>query len=791
MAITITKFIAFVQSSVAKNPLLRPMIVFLIVLYGHQLLAQTADSLFQDLPSVEIVATTPLAGSSLDRNNVPSTIQSISAKQLRQQGTMNFTDVLNEKLGSVHLNFANGNSLQPDLNYRGFTASPVLGISQGVAVFQDGVRLNESFGNVVNWDVIPTFALENVELMSGSNPIFGLNALGGALSLRTKSGFSSPEKMISIEGGSFGRLHTTAEMGGNNGKLGYYIGGDFFRETGWRDFSPSRVGRAFGKMSWISGKNTVHISGTVAQSQLHGNGPAPVELLKTNRRAIFSHPDITENQLNQLNAQWTRDLSKNWQLQTVAYGKWMNNRTLNGDVSPYVACNAGQYKGFLCEEPEKKPDGTLIWTPILDANNQPIRATDANNSAIINSTNTRQLTFGATAQLTSNTRFFNKSNHFTLGLSLDAGNAQFGSNVELGKITPTRGTEGSKTYNKEAEVDLKFEAKHLNLYFLESLSVIDSVYLQISGQLQQSNIQLKDQLGDALNGEHHYLRFNPALGFVWKTPQNVAIYGNYSVSARTPTPVELTCADPAAPCRLPNAFLSDPPLKQAVAQTAEMGARFHQKNMEATATFFRTLVQDDIYFISAGASRNTGYFSNIGNTLRTGVELGYQYHQKNWNIYSNYTFLHATFQESFTIHSPFHPEANDGEIEVKKGNRLPLIPQHIAKMGVTYHFSPNNRIVWLFGTQILMNGSQYVRGDESNTLEKIKGYMVGNLFASCRISPKITLATRIENIWNQQYETFGLLGSANRLPAFEKFNQPFFLTPGAPLAVSVSAKFFL
>jgi iron complex outermembrane recepter protein len=790
MAIKITKFIAFVQSSAAKHPLLRQMIVFLIGLYGHSLLAQSTDSLFQNLQSVEIIATTPLAGSGLDRSNVPAIIQSINAKQLQQNGT-NFTDCLNQQLGSVHLNYAGGNALQPELNYRGFTASPILGISQGVAVFQDGMRLNEAFGNIVNWDIIPTFALENVELMSGSNPVFGLNALGGALSLRTKSGFSSPEKIISIEGGSFGKLHAIAQIGGNHGKLGYYLGGDLFRETGWRDFSPSKVGRAFTKLTWMLGENTLHLSGTFAQSQLHGNGPAPVDLLKINRRAIFTHPDRTENQLNQLNAQWSRPLGEKWQLQTVVYTKWMNNHTFNGDETPYVICKTGTLAGLLCETPEVAPDGTLKWEALLDKNNQPIRATDAVSSAINNRTNTRQLTFGSTTQFSSSQHILNKNNHFIAGLSFDGSNARFGSSVELAKLTNTRGTEGSGIYNIEEAVDLQFHATNTSLYFLESFSLMDSLIVQASGQLQHATIVLEDQLGDDLNGEHAYLRFNPSLGFVWKTLQNVAIYGNYSVAARTPTPVELTCADPDAPCRLPNAFLSDPPLKQAVARTTEIGARFQRKKIAVTATFFQTLVQDDIYFISAGASRNSGYFSNIGNTLRSGIELGYEFHQKNWDMYGNYTFLSATFQEHFTINSPFHPIAKQGEIEVNKGNSLPLVPKHIAKIGATYHFSSNNGIFWQFGTQILMNGSQVVRGDENNSLEKVNGYMVGNIFASCRISPKIMFSTRITNIWNQQYETFGLLGSANTLPTFEKFTQPYFLTPGAPLAVSVSAKFFL
>lgn len=361
MTIAKSCFTSFVLSSVITNTRLWQVIVFLLVNTVRSQAQNNIDSLSQNLPSVEIVATTPISGSSLNRNNVPATIQCISTKKLREQNSLTFTEFLNANLSSLHLNYPSGNILQSDLNYRGFTASPILGISQGMAVFQDGVQLNELFGNVVNWDVIPTFAIDNVELVAGSNPVFGLNALGGALSLRTKSGFSAPEKRISIDGGSFGRVHTTAEMGGNNGKLGYYVGGDFFREDGWRYFSPSQAGRFFSKGTWQSGENTVHTSFSFAKSQLHGNGPAPIDLLNINRKEVYTHPDITENQLAQLNVQWSRHLQNQWHLQTVAYSKWMNTHTFNGDETPYVTCPTGQFAGFLCEEPEENADGSIAW----------------------------------------------------------------------------------------------------------------------------------------------------------------------------------------------------------------------------------------------------------------------------------------------------------------------------------------------------------------------------------------------------------------------------------------------
>ena len=58
-------------------------------------------------------------------------------------------------------------------------------------MFQDGVRINEPFGDGVNWDLIPNPAIATITLMPGSNPVFGLNTLGGAISITTKNGSTS------------------------------------------------------------------------------------------------------------------------------------------------------------------------------------------------------------------------------------------------------------------------------------------------------------------------------------------------------------------------------------------------------------------------------------------------------------------------------------------------------------------------------------------------------------------------------------------------------------------------
>lgn len=52
-------------------------------------------------------------------------------------------------LAGVVANPAQNNPWQPDIAFRGFTASPLMGAPQGLSVFLDGVRVNEAFGDTV------------------------------------------------------------------------------------------------------------------------------------------------------------------------------------------------------------------------------------------------------------------------------------------------------------------------------------------------------------------------------------------------------------------------------------------------------------------------------------------------------------------------------------------------------------------------------------------------------------------------------------------------------------------
>jgi outer membrane receptor protein involved in Fe transport len=215
---------------------------------------------------------------------VASNVQFATAEDLRAARALDLADFMRRNLASVFVNEAQSNPLQPDVQYRGFVGSPLLGLPQGLAVFQDGVRINEPFGDTVNWALIPESAIDTVYLMPGSNPLFGLNALGGAIAIETKTGFTSPGTRAEVYGGSFSRWSLQAETGGSiDDRLSYFVTASYLEEDGWRDFSPTEATRLFGNVGWQSELSSVDLNLTMADTMLIGNGAAPVQLLAADR----------------------------------------------------------------------------------------------------------------------------------------------------------------------------------------------------------------------------------------------------------------------------------------------------------------------------------------------------------------------------------------------------------------------------------------------------------------------------------------------------------------------------
>ncbi|MDH4460823.1 MAG: TonB-dependent receptor [Flectobacillus sp.] len=737
------------------------------------------------LDSVQVIGVTPLQGWGINRRKVPSTIQVFSAKQLANSNSIDVTDFFNRNVGSLHINETTGNPLQPDVGFRGFKASPLLGTPQGIAVYQDGVRLNETFGDVVHWDLIPKLAMRSIEIVPGSNPLFGLNALGGAISLQTKSGFSNATPIVSLSGGSFGRFIGEISIGNHQKNWAYFVAGSHFRERGWRDFSNSEASQLFGKVSYQTTHTSFDLSVSAGHSNLLGNGPLPAELLAENRTAVYTHPDMTKNSLAIFTLSGTHELKKGIKLNGNIYSRTKESYTFNGDASNY---QKGK-DGYLYHEEEESEeddddDDDDDDEPVIDQFGNKIIATEAVLSATNNITNSTQHNAGGVMQAVFESEFLGGKNLATVGVSADMGNVNFTSETELAQLTEDRSTIGSGLYDQEANVGVKVKNNTMSVYFLEHFSPIEALSIALAGRFNYTHTVLEDQIGVALNGDHTFTHFNPSLGITWRMSKNADMYMNYNLATRTPTPVELTCADPLDPCRLPNSFLSDPPLKQVVASTFEIGWRGKIKALfNWNASLFSTVLSDDIYFISAGAYRNAGYFTNIGTNLHKGLELGLNKSLGKWTGFVNYTYLNAVFGQDFIVNSPHHPEAVNGEISVKEGSRIPLIPQHIFKTSIEYQANA----VFSLATDVLYNGSQYMRGDEANLLEPLKAYWLIGLRTNAQLSTHLNAFVRVNNVLNAEYTSFGMLGDPNQLPMFSSLQDKRFLTAGTPLSVQLGA----
>jgi outer membrane receptor protein involved in Fe transport len=260
---------------------------------------------------------------------------------------------------------------------------------------------------------------------------------------------------------------------------------------------------------------------------------------------------------------------------------------------------------------------------------------------------------------------------------------------------------------------------------------------------------------------------------IWK---ELTVFGNFNEGFRAPSPIELTCADPNAPCSLPNSFVADPPLKPVVSQTFETGVR--GKLTEATKwdfTLFHSRLTNDILFVTSAGTNQTGYFQNVGTTLRQGGQLSLngQWEKLYWSI--SYSFVDATYQTPITLNSALGP------MDVKPGNRVPGIPQQTLKLGVEYEVLQG----WFFGGDLQFASSQYARGDDNNTHAPVAEYVVLNMNTRYAVNRYVELFAMARNITDTRYETFGVMNTNY----FRGGEGERFVGPGAPIAGWAGVRF--
>ena len=807
---------------------------------------------------IDVVGVTPLPGVGVERDRLAAAITVIDGGDLAARGAASMADALNERLGAVTLEGMTTNLFQPTLRFRGFTASPLLGLPQGIAVYQNGVRINEPFGDTVQFDLMPQFALDRVQLSAGSDPTYGLNALGGALALDLKNGFDNSGFNGEFSGGSFGRLTTTAEYGANNGPWAFYAGATHFTEEGWRVESPSEVTQAFADVGYRGGGVDAGISVTYADTLLTGNAAAPVELLDVDRSAVFTFPDQTENRLGFVQGRASVAASDVWSVQITGYYRDLDRRTLNGDEAEFGVCDddalpAGAPEETLCFGADDDDDdddnghghdddddddhghddddddhghddddddhghddddddhghdddddddhgdddddheGEEEATPLVDlVSGRFITSLDAAGDGAYNRTTTLAQGYGATVQATATTGAGSRGNVFVVGVSADLADVAFESSSEPGSLTADRGVTGSglltSLYGLGGDdlFNTKLETANsaFGVYISDTLSLSEQFHVTVSGRYNRAGIDIVDMLGTSLNGSHAFGRFNPSVGAVFEADESTSFFARYSESNRAPTAAELSCADPAEPCRVPNAFVADPPLEQAVARSFDAGVRGRWRTGagrgEWSIAAYRTRIDDDILFVASPELIGTGYFQNAGATARSGldVELSGGIARTAW--YMSYGLVDATFESPLLL--PSDEEVNDAAtdegVAVVPGDRLPGIPRHSLKAGVRQDLTD----AWDLALETVVSSSRFFLGDEGNDQIPLAGYGVVNLRSSYRFDNGVELFARIENLLDARYATSGVLAELEVfLREVPDASVPRFIGPGMP-----------
>ena len=717
-----------------------------------------------ELPEVEVVATSPLPGGGENRDNIPGMVQSVPAADFARTNSQNVTDTLQQQIpGAVSID-VNGNPFSQDLFYRGFVASPRQGTPQGLAVYQNGIHVNEVFGDTVNWDLISPQAIYRTDIFT-NNPVFGLNALGGAVSLIMKNGFLWQGFTTQIMGGSFGRVSGQFEYGKEIDDYSLYVTGDATRDGGWRFFSPSTLYRVYGDLGYRSQGNEFHFVASGARDTLGVIGPTPIGLLAQNQSAVFTSPQITTNTVGSVAFNGQFNIDPQWSVASNFYVRSYEQYHTDGNDSDLQNCG-----GTLCLNPSNFPSvapGSAFF--ILGQNGQPIPFSPNAIYGTIDRTSIHATTFGTALQATDNDKFFGHDNYLTFGASVDRSLLSFNTTSQLGTIFPDLvvgngafpgsgsiiSTDGRIGY---VPTFLTGNTTYYGVYALDTFSITPELALTGGARLNIAQIQTLDATGQALelNINDTFSQINPVIGLTYKILPTVTAYGGYSEANRAPTPLELDCANPNHPCLLENSLASDPPLQQVVAHTFEAGLRggqavFDTGRVDWKAGLFRTNSTNDIVSL-ASTITGLGYFANVPSTLRQGAEAEATFSYGHLSAYVNYAFVDATYQFSGTLASPNNPFANaDGNVFVRPGDHIPGIPRHQVKFGGDYAFTPKFK----FGADVIVVGAQYFVGDFANQNPQLPLYWVANLHASYQMDEHVQFFGLINNLFNNRNATYG------------------------------------
>jgi outer membrane receptor protein involved in Fe transport len=802
---------------------------------------------------VNVVSATPLAGTDLTTDQIAGPVQTETAADIQNSGALELGDLMNRRLNGVYLNEMQANPFQPDVNYRGYTASPLLGTPEGLSVYVDGVRQNQPFGDVVSWDLIPKDAISEVTLVPGSDPLFGLNTLGGALTVTTKNGLSNPGVSGNVLYGSSGRKSVEGEWGGGKATgFNWFLMGTGFHESGWRVDSPSDVRQGFARLGWRAAKTDLALTVSYAYNTLIGNGLQDYRLLQTNYNSVYSVPDSTANRSPSVNFIARHTFSDSL---TFSGNAWFRNihtaaidANFNGDAQGQLiyqpdaeeqaVLGSAGYSGFPTSGANITNTPFPKWPCIAEA--LQLGDPDETCDGVNIYSKEVQNDYGASGQFTWTTSPKIGRNQFAAGAALDRGSVNYTQNTEYAYVNSNYTLTNVQVFQDgstsvdgspvNTEVNLHGLTPNWSLYFTDTLTLAKTVNVTVSGRFNRFTVDDADRITPipgpgSLDGDYVFQRFNPAIGITWSPFSSVNAYARYSQGSRAPTSIELGCADPSAPCSLPNSLSSDPPLQQVVTDTWEVGLRgkpevplFHDLSWNVGA--YRSANRNDILFIAAPQT-GTGYFQNFAKTLREGfdADLDGRSGRITWGL--DYNYLSATYQSTETLDGSANNSNNfamqgypglPGFITVQPGDRIPLIPKNTGKAYADFRVTSKLSV----DLNEVVISSSYARGNENNAYSAdgvyylgpgvSPGYAITNLRAHYDLTRHLQLALQIDNLFNHKYYTAAWLsntalsaqGAIQSLPFPVYATGPYagsapaqsatFFTPGAPVRAWVELK---
>jgi outer membrane receptor protein involved in Fe transport len=797
--------------------------------------------------TVTVIEAAPLQGLDLPLEKIPAPVQTASGQDLERSGALDLSAFLMRRFNGVFANEIQSNPFQPDINYRGYTASPLLGTPQGLSVYMDGVRLNQPFGDVVSWDLIPRLAISSTTVMPGSNPLFGLNTLGGALAIQTKDGLTTHGTTVQAIYGSDARRSIELEHGGRRANgIHWYLAGNLFSEDGWREASPSDVRQLFGKFGRHVASYEWSVEAGHANNSLNGNGLQEVGFLDRDYAGVYTKPDTTDNRSTFLNVTARRNVRATLSISGNVYYRDIHTNTINGDLNEasldqavyqptpaeQAALTTAGYTGFPTSGANAANTAFPSWRCIANVLLDDAPAERCN--GLTNRSETSQHNGGAFGQLTRRDAVGRGGvNQFTAGGGFDRSRAGFVQSTELGYLNPDRSVTGVGAFGDgvtggtvdgepfDRRVDLDGLTQTVSAYATDTISIGAAWNVTLSGRFNRTTVQNRDAIdpgggSGSLDGDHVFSRFNPAAGVTFSPSRTLNFYGGYSEGSRAATSIELGCANPDQPCKLPNAMAGDPPLDQVVTRTWEGGARGSRHGVSWSAGVFRADNHDDILFVTSDQT-GFGYFRNFGETRRKGLELGAQARLGRVTVGGGYTFLAATYESDETVNGEGN-STNDsaeagapgleGTIAIRPGNRIPLMPRHMFK---AYADAPIGSKLSL-DVDLVAASASFARGNENNEHEpdgtyylgsgSVPGYTIVNLGASYRLTTWLQVIAQVTNLFDRRYYTAAQLGSlgftstgafiARPFPAINgefPVQQSTFYAPGAPTRMWIGTRF--